>query len=169
MDLAALFGATALMVAAATPSTSSFFSATIRGAVDARLHGRSQAGTAASPGSPSRFTIRLGASGDQSAILITGAAGAHLLLGSYAVAESDEPMTVRVLVVTGAAEKPSGVFRGRHGTVTITSTDHGALTGHFDLLAAGFLAAEPAVDDLPITVRGTFAAIAGDPAKAVTP
>jgi hypothetical protein len=168
MDLAVRFGATALIVAAAMPSTS-FFSATIRGVIDAELHGRSEFGTVASSGSPSRFTIRLGAADDESAILITGAAGADLRPGTYPVSEADEPTSVRVLVVTGGVEKPSGVFRGHTGVVTITSTEHGTLTGHFELRATGFLAGEPALDDRPIAVKGAFAVVAGAPGKEVTP
>ena len=140
--------------------TPSSFSAMIRGAVTALPDGEARFGLVnGGAGAPQVFSLTLGTSDGEGSIVFSGPAGAPLRQGSYPVSDDGRPGAVRALILTGAPERPTGAFRAREGTLTVTQATDSSLSGRFELHASGFLADAPADESRTVTVTGTFAAI----------
>ena len=115
------------------------------------------AGTADS--SPGAFVISLGASSPRGAIQFTRKSGIPLKVGRYQVSErANEADEILALVMTGAPDRPAGVYWGRSGWLVVTAASDGNLTGYFEVDGVGFLAKDPSTEDLPVSVTGTFSA-----------
>jgi hypothetical protein len=67
---------------------------------------------------------------------------------------------ILALVMTGLSTSPTGVFRGRSGWLVVTAASDHLLTGRFEVDGVGFLAAEPGMEDRPVSVTGSFSATA---------
>ena len=149
---------------AARRASRSSFQAHTSGAASLALLGSAQFGSVGE-GAESVFTITMGATSPTGAIVITSRSGAPRTPGTYLLGE--DPGYLQALVVTGSPTQPTGVYRARAGMVTISSTRDdvagglAAMEGRFEIDAVGFEAANPAADDRPLAVRGTFAAAAG--------
>jgi hypothetical protein len=131
----------------------------VRGDVSADASGPAEFGLVASgDDAPPAFVVSLGGRGEQSAIMFTHRSGAPLAVGRYRISERDGSNEVLALVVTGPPTNPSGVFRGRSGWLVVTASSDRQLTGHFELDAIGFRAAEPEREDQAVNVSGSFSA-----------
>jgi len=110
-------------------------------------------------GPSSRFVLSLGVRGSQSAILFTRMSGTPLGVGRYRISDrgngADE---VLAQVMTGLPNNPTGVFRGRSGWLIVTAASDHLLTGRFQVDGVGFLAADPRMEDRPVSVTGSFSA-----------
>lgn len=138
----------------------SAFRAEVRGDVANDASGEAEFGAVqpaegASPG----FILALGARGSQSAILFTRTSGAPLGVGRYRISDrgngADELLA---LVMTGLPTKPTGVFRGQSGWLVVTASSDHLITGRFQVDGVGFLAADPRMEDRPVSVTGSFSA-----------
>jgi hypothetical protein len=109
--------------------------------------------------SPAAFVISLGVSSRHGAILLTRKTGTPLKVGRYRVSErangADE---ILALVMTGAADRPTGLYWGRSGWLVVTAASGGNITGHFEVDGVGFLAKEPSREDRSVSVTGSFSA-----------
>ena len=146
----------ATMAAAARSAGVPRFTAHLSGAQTLTVHGPAEFGTAG--GAPSGpFVLSLGAPSPDGAILFTWPNGVRPGPGMYTLIDHPSAV-VKALVVTGAPTRPTGVFRARGGTLTITRTEGDLIEGRFDFDAVGFEAADPANEDRELGVRGTFTA-----------
>jgi hypothetical protein len=136
------------------------FSAEIAGDIAARPSGAARFGVTDGTGdAPAVFTISLGADAKDGSVLFTRRSGARLSPGTYTVsAREDGNDDIRALVMTGSATRPTGVFQGQSGTLVVTSANDREIRGTFRIEARGFLAAQPAVEDRPVKVAGSFTA-----------
>lgn len=135
------------------------FSAEIAGEVTARTTGDARFGVTGGDGVPAVFTISLGAHAEDGSVLFTRRSGWRLSPGTYRISDrTDGADDVRALVMTGSATRPTGVFQGQSGTLVITSATDEEISGHFRIDATGFLASEPAREDRPVQVAGSFTA-----------
>ncbi len=116
-------------------------------------------------GHPGAFVITLGAHGEDGAVVISRWNGTRPGPGTYGVGAEPAEDGVTALVVTGSPHRPGGVFRARHGTVTITRSSATSLAGRFELQARGFLVSEPGAEGRELTVSGSFTAAADDRAS----
>jgi hypothetical protein len=137
------------------------YEATLTGAATATLRG-TDIGTAAGDQGGAGFVISLGAYSEHGAIILRRWNGQQPGPGTYPIADASIRDGIQVLVVTGSPSHPTGAFRGRRGSVTITSSSGSALAGRFEMQARGFLAAEPEVENRELTARGSFTAAVGD-------
>jgi hypothetical protein len=62
-------------------------------------------------------------------------------------------------VIAGTVERPAGFFHGESGWVTITAVEAGRISGEYEILARGFLAADTTDENQWVTIRGTFGAV----------
>ena len=109
--------------------------------------------------SPAAFVISLGASSRDGAILFTRKSGTPLDVGRYRVSEGgDNADEILALAMTGAADRPTGVYWGRSGWLVVTAASSGNVTGHFEVDGVGFLANEPSREDRSVSVTGSFSA-----------
>lgn len=141
----------------------SSFRAEVRGDVAIDASGEAEFGAIQGGDGPSsRFVLSLGDRGSQSAILFTLKSEAPLGVGHYRISDrgngSDE---ILALVMTGLPTNPTGVFRGRSGWLIVTAASDDLLTGRFQVDGVGFLAAEPRVEDRPVSVTGSFSVTKG--------
>ena len=74
--------------------------------------------------------------------------------GVYEVGEMGSA-EIQALVVTGSPMRPTGAFRARTGTLTITRS---SIEGRFDIGMVGFDAANQGDETRELRVRGAFAA-----------
>jgi hypothetical protein len=137
------------------------FASSIAGDVRLELHGGASFGTVDGRGTaPTVFTISLGAGNADGSILFTRPSGTRLVAGTYRITGRDDGSDeLRALVMTGSAEQPTGVFRGRSGTLVITSVSDNVIRGSYRVEAIGFLAADPAAEDKAIRATGGFTAV----------
>ena len=63
-----------------------------------------------------------------------------------------------VLVLTGTATHPTGVFQGRSGRLVIASANDEVIQGRFTVEARGFLASSPDDESRPMQATGMFTA-----------
>jgi hypothetical protein len=156
-------GAALVMYLAAFTSftTNGAFSSAIVGDMRLELHGGAQFGTVQGRGEvPAVFTISLGAGSTDGSVLFTRPGGARLTAGTYRITGSDDGSDeVRALVMTGSAERPTGVFRGHAGTLVITSVSDNVIRGSYKVDATGFLANDPTAEDKAIRASGGFTAV----------
>ncbi|HEX3234113.1 MAG TPA: hypothetical protein VHR41_07930 [Gemmatimonadales bacterium] len=110
-------------------------------------------------GAPTVFTLDLGQGSAQGAILFTRSSGSRLSLGTYTISDrGDGSDDLQALVMLGAVERPTGVFRAQSGTLRIDFASDTLLTGSFTLAATGFTAADPATEDREMSASGRFTA-----------
>ena len=149
------------LAAFASFTTHGSFASTIVGDERLELRGGASFGTVDGRGAaPTVFTISLGAGNADGSILFTRPNGMRLVVGTYRITgRDDESDEVRALVMTGSAERPTGVFRGRSGTLVIRSVSDNVIRGSYRVEATGFLAADPAAEDKAIRATGGFTAV----------
>lgn len=149
--------ALAVTMVAATPDPF-WFEARTTGAQTVTLRGPAQFGLVTEHGEPGAFVLTLGANSPSGAVLFTSLNGVRPEPGVYDLA-LDSP--IQALIVTGSPSRPTGAFYARGGTLTITSSRADFISGHFEIDAVGYEAADPANEDRPLTVRGVFTASPG--------
>ena len=145
----------------------SYFEAVVEGAVSARpsgevafgIVGDSAAGVAA-------FTITLGAEGSSGAILFTSLEGRMPAPGRYQVTDGEVAGAngFRASYVAGSAERPSGLFRAERGTLEITASSAGHISGQFSFSGTGFMASDRSDESSEVSVSGAFTATHPSPA-----
>jgi hypothetical protein len=72
--------------------------------------------------------------------------------------DEDPARGVQALVITGPATRPTGAYRARSGTLTVSGTRGDLLDGYFTIDAVGFAADMPADEGQELQVRGAFTA-----------
>jgi hypothetical protein len=158
LTLAAFTGA-ARPTILAVPTESSSFLGELHGDLHASPHGTARFGAVEGRAGATMFTLSLGADGPDGSVLFTRTNGGRLTPGTYAVSGRDDGSDeIRALVMTGPATRPTGVFRGQSGHLTITSATHNVIRGRFRVQATGFLASDPADESRPMKATGTFTA-----------
>ena len=110
------------------------------------------------PGSSAPFVITLGATSETGAVLFTHWGGRQPRAGTYEITSEPTPDGIQALVVTGSPTRPTGVFRARHGRLTISASGVRSIVARFEMDAVGFLASEPDHEDRELRVKGSFTA-----------
>ena len=133
----------------------SYFEASVHGGMSARPAGDVAFGVVGDSGSGvSAFTITLGGKDSSGAILFASLDGRMPAPGRYEV--SDTAGTgFRAMYVAGSAERPTGLFRGKRGTLEITGSSPEHISGHFSFTGAGFLASDPSDEGSEVKVNAT--------------
>jgi len=145
--------------AAAGTASPSWFEARTSGAKALALHGSAEFGVVDGDVGPGAFVLTLGADSQTGAVVFTWPSGPRPEPGVYPLA-IDPASGVQALVVTGPPTAPTGAFRARGGTITLTRSRDGFLEGRFEIHATGFEAADPVDEDRQLVVRGEFTAAA---------
>jgi len=145
----------------------SYFEAAVEGAVSARPSGEVAFGIVGDSASGvAAFTITLDAEGSAGAILFTSLEGRMPAPGRYEV--TDGPVAgatgFRASYIAGSAERPSGLFRAKRGTLEITASSAGHISGQFSFTGAGFLVSDPSDESSEVTVSGAFSSTHPSPA-----
>ncbi|MFL5471783.1 MAG: hypothetical protein ACJ8AM_05445 [Gemmatimonadales bacterium] len=108
------------------------------------------------------LTVSLGATGSNSALQLRLPSADLPRPGRYPIRSSwDDTATApafQAFLAAGSPEQPLGWFHGESGTVTITRSDNGMLSGSFEILARGYLAGEKIEAESWVTVKGSFEA-----------
>jgi hypothetical protein len=151
--------------ALALPINEPSFTLTADGAVALAVHGReAQFGVVRTDSQDHpTITIALGATSAEAALSFymhgdrLPAAGRYPVR-PHGVEESPRERFFHPCLVAGSVERPTGVFHGESGWVTITRSADGWLAGEFELQARGFLATDLSDEDQWVTVRGRFEA-----------
>jgi hypothetical protein len=140
----------------ASLTRASYFEASVHGGMSGRPAGDVAFGVVGDSGSGiSAFTITLGGKDSSGAILFTSLDGRMPAPGRYEV--SDTAGTgFRAMYVAGSAERPTGLFRGKRGTLEITASTPEHISGHFSFTGAGFLANDPSDEGSEVKVNGAF-------------
>jgi hypothetical protein len=137
-------------------SLAASFNAAVAGAVSGAASGDAEFGVVpGDPGSAPAVTVSLGARGSGGAVVFTLIGGGELKPGVYNISEEGN---LRALVVTGTPNRPTGVFRVKAGTLTISQASGRSLQGKFRLDAEGFLASAPDNENQRVSVSGEFTA-----------
>ena len=145
----------------------SYFEAAVKGAVSARPSGEVAFGVVGDSGSGvAAFTITLGDEGPAGAILFTSLEGRMPAPGRYQVTDGAGAgeSGFRASYIAGSAERPSGLFRGKRGTLEITASSAEHLSGHFSFEGSGFLVSDPSDESSEVTVSGAFTSTQASPA-----
>jgi hypothetical protein len=137
-----------------------WFVAHTAGAQALTLRGTAEFGPVVGAGGTGPFVLTLGAESPTGAVVFTRADGTRPGPGVYPVSEG-AAAGVRALVVTGPPTRPTGAFRARAGTLTITRSSGDVIEGRFELETVGFEAADPGNEDRGLVVRGAFNAHPG--------
>jgi len=145
----------ATMAAGAT--VPSWFEAHTSGAKVVALHGAAEFGTVAAGDESGPFVLTLGADSPDGAVLFTRRNGIRPEPGVYRLA-ADSADVIQALVVMGPPTRPTGAFRARSGTLTITRSRGDFIAGRFAIDAVGYEAADPADEDRALRVSGRFTA-----------
>lgn len=132
-----------------------WFVAHTAGAEALTLRGAAEFGPVDGAAGSGPYVLTLGAESPTGAVVFTWAGGNRPEAGVYTVKE-EAAAGVRALVVTGPPTRPTGAFRARAGTLTITRSTDDVIEGRFELEATGFQAVDPAVEDRRLVVRGEF-------------
>jgi hypothetical protein len=140
----------------ATAKAASYFEATVQGGMSARPAGDVAFGVVGgSRSGVSAFTITLGGEDSSGAILFTSLDGRMPAPGRYEV--SDTAGTgFRAMYVAGSADRPTGLFRAKRGTLEIAASSPDHVSGHFNFTGAGFLASDPTDEGSEVKVSGAF-------------
>jgi hypothetical protein len=151
--------------ASAIPSS---FRAAVRGAVGIAVNGEAEFGPAWSS-EGNTFSLTMGTDGDAAIVLSRGDV-ARPGTGVYHLtpATARDDGAFHGVVITGVPSKPTGVFRIKSGTVTITSSSLERITGSFEMQAEGFLAQDMDDETRTVTVSGTFSASPSAPTVPLT-
>ena len=145
----------------------SYFEAAVEGAVIARPSGEVAFGIVGdSAAGMAAFTITLGGEGSTGAILLTSLEGRMPAPGRYEVTDGALASATgfRGSYIAGSADRPSGLFRAKRGTLEITASSAGHLSGQFSFTGAGFLVLDPSDESSEVTVSGAFTATHPSPA-----
>ncbi|HWA17181.1 MAG TPA: hypothetical protein VG817_12150 [Gemmatimonadales bacterium] len=139
----------------------SMYAASMHGAITSNTMGAAEFGSAGR-GPAGMFSLNLGSDAARGAVLLSRSGADRPAVGVYRVRDLVEAMPgdFHGVVSTGGANRPSGVFHARSGSLTITSSTAERLTGTFELRGVGFLAEDPSDDDKEILVAGSFSATA---------
>jgi hypothetical protein len=81
--------------------------------------------------------------------------GRYPIRSSWSDQESGRP-AFHAGFAAGTPEHPLGWFHGESGSVTITRSAPGRMSGRFDILARGYLAADPDNENQWVRLRGSF-------------
>lgn len=157
----AAFSAEAGPTVRPVPADSSSFLAELHGDLHASPRGKASFGMVEGrDGAPGVFTLSVGTEGTAGSVLFTRTSGGRFVPGTYAISGRDDGTDeIRVLVMTGTAIQPTGVFRGRSGHLIITSATDNVIRGRFKVEARGFLATDPEDERRPMQATGMFTAI----------
>jgi len=153
--------------AIASLARGSYFEAAVAGAVKARPSGEVAFGIVGDSASGvAAFSITLDAEGSAGAILFTSLDGRMPAPGRYEVADGAAAAAsgFRASYIAGSAERPSGLFRAERGTLEITASSAGHISGHFSFTGSGFMASDPSDESARVTVSGAFTATHPSPA-----
>lgn len=142
---------------AAGHADSSWFEAHTTGAKVLTLSGSAEFGRAGGDAESGAFVLTLGARSSMGAVVFTRSNGSRLDRGVYRVGE-DRSGEIQALVVTGSPTRPTGAFRARRGTLTITRSRGDSIEGRFEIDAVGFDAADQGDETRELRVDGAFAA-----------
>ena len=145
---------------AAASGRHSWFEAHTAGAKEVTRRGTAQFGPVEGAERPGAFVLTLGAESPTGAVVFTSESGVRPEPGVYPLSP-DGAEGMRALVVTGSPAHPTGAYRARGGTLTITRSRADVIEGRFAVDAVGFEAADPAAEDRELVVRGTFTASTG--------
>jgi hypothetical protein len=137
------------------------FEAEVRGAVETVMRGTPAF-------TPSALTL---SAGDSGGTLVFASDGGGLASGSYDVSPVGSTPFVNALFIAGTPSRPLGVFRGRAGTLTVTTATEKRLAGRFKLDAVGVLAGGDSTrtndaDIAAVRLSGSFLVL--DPCSAAT-
>jgi hypothetical protein len=152
---------TGLLAAAGTTSRS-WFVAHTSGAEALTLSGSAEFGAVPQAGSAGPFVLTMGARAATGAVIFTWSNGRRPESGVYALSQGDSA-GVRALVVTGPPTRSTGAYRAQAGTVVVTRSTDRMVQGRFSLKTVGFSAADPAAENLALTVDGIFNARPTEP------
>lgn len=158
-------GVLAATMAAAAPS---WFEAHTTGAKVLSLRGTAEFGPVRGPDGSGPFVLSMGAASSTGALVFTASGGARPKPGVYRLGENPSE-GMQALVVTGPATRPTGAFRARSGTLTVTRSRDDVIEGRFEIDAVGFMASDPADEERGLTVRGSFTASPSAPRQEGTP
>jgi hypothetical protein len=154
-------GARALLGRPAAVGSS--FRARVQGDIATSASGQAEFGSVENGEADAALVLSLGARDGESAILFTRVNGAPLAVGRYRITDgamgTDE---IQALVTTGSPTSPTGVFRGASGWLEVTAASDHRLVGEFQVEGVGFLAADPAAEDRPVSVSGSFSALSAE-------
>jgi hypothetical protein len=136
----------------------SYFEASVEGGMSARPAGEVAFGVVGDSASGvSAFTITLGGADSSGAILFTSLDGRMPAPGRYELSDT-AGIGFRATYVAGSAERPTGLFRAKRGTLEITGSSAEHVSGHFTFTGAGFLASDPSDEGSQVKVNGAFLA-----------
>ena len=142
-------------IAAAT-IVPSHFEARTSGARLVVLNGPAEFGNVPTQWEKGSFVLTLGARSESGAVVFTRQNGTRPSPGVYQVGgASDE---ISALVVIGSPSHPVGAYRAQAGTLTIRRSSDNYIAGEFALETRGYEVSDPASEDRPLTVKGSFSA-----------
>lgn len=111
---------------------------------------------------PPLLSVSLGATSASGALQLTVPGGRVPAPGRYHIQSNwGDPAggtAFHASFAAGSPEHPLGWFHGESGSVTITRAEGGQLSGRFEILARGFLSADPADEHRLVLVTGSFTA-----------
>jgi hypothetical protein len=153
----------------ATLKGASYFEASVVGGISARPAGDVAFGVVGDSGSGvSAFTITLGGADSSGAILFSSLDGRMPAPGRYELSDTTST-SFRATYVAGSAERPTGLFRAKRGTLEITGSSAEHISGHFSFTGAGFLASDPSDEGSEVKIAGAFIATHAPPARPTQP
>lgn len=137
-----------------------FLAACSRGEVPSRFDAHLSGALAVTMAGGTAFTptaLTLTSDEGTGAIVFTRPAGAGLSVRSYAIGSGQaEGAMLDALIIAGTPSHPTGVFRGRAGTLTVTDATVRRLAGRFDVTAYGVLTDRTSPDSASVHVSGAF-------------
>jgi hypothetical protein len=137
----------------------SYFEAAVEGAVSAKPSGEVAFGVVGDTASGvGAFTITLGAESSAGAILFTRLEDGMPAPGRYEVTDGAVAGAsgFRASYIAGSPERPSGFFRAERGTLEITASGAGHISGQFSFTGVGFVSSDPSDESSEVTVSGAF-------------
>lgn len=123
-------------------------------------------------GQGARISVSLGATNPDGSLILTLNAEDPPRPGTYAVTDDWRAAgpAFHAALVAGSVNLPLGWFEGVAGTVTVTDTADGVLSGKFEVRGRGWLRNNPGDENRWVTVRGRFHAMpAGGSGGNLTP
>ena len=134
----------------------SHYEARTSGARVVTLSGAAEFGNVPTQWDRGSFVLTLGARSESGAVVFTSQHGTRPGPGVYQVGgDSDE---ITALVVIGSPSHPVGAYRAQAGTLTIRRSSDNYMAGEFSLDTRGYEISDPANEDRPLTVQGSFSA-----------
>lgn len=137
-----------------------FLAACSRGEVPSRFDAHLSGALAVTMAGGTAFTptaLTLTSDEGTGAIVFTRPDGAGLSARSYAIGSGQaEGAMLDALIIAGTPSHPTGVFRGRAGTLTVTDATVRRLAGRFDVTAYGVLTDRTSPDSASVHVSGAF-------------